>query len=268
MRPPLFAIPNEHGAWALWLGPFLAGWGVAWQSSWVLLWTFLGILFAFMARHPLMIAVRALSGRRKREDARPAFFWTSLYGLLALSCAAVLATQGFARLLLLALPAIPLLLWQIVLVTRKEERQMRIELVGTGVLALAAPAAHIAATGQWTRTALILWLLLWLYAAVSIVYVYVRLEQRRLKEVPEIPRRLAMGRAAMRAAAAALLLSAVAAITQLAPRYTPLPFVLLQLQVVSGIYRPAVGYRPQQLGYAQVAAMVVFIVLVVVVYRI
>ena len=268
MRVHPFAIPSEHGAWALWLGPFLAGWGVAWQSSRALLWTFAAILFAFMARHPLMIAVRAFSGRRKREDLRPALAWTFLYGVLAFAGAALLITLGEARLLLLAIPALPLLIWQMALVARKEERQLRIELVGTGVLALAAPAAHIAASGAWTRTALMLWLLLWIYAAVSIVYVYLRLEQRRLSEAPEIPDRLAMGSTAMRAAAAALVLAAIGVAARLLPRLAPLPFILLQLQVIVGTYRPAIGYRPQRVGFAQVGAMAFFVALIVLVYRI
>lgn len=264
----MFAIPNEHGAWALWIGPFLVGWGVAWQTATALLGVFLAVSFAIMARHPLMILVRSLSGRRKREDARPAAFWTALYLILAGLGGALLVWLGFARLLLLALPAVPLLIWQIVLVTRKAERQMRIELVGSGVLALAAPAAHIAATGQWTHLAVLLWLLMWLYSAVSIVYVYLRLQQLRLTEAPEAAERLVSGRMAMRVAAVALALVTAATLAKWLPRLAPLPFVLLQLQVISGTLKPAIGYKPHRLGFAQVGAMIAFVATTILVFRI
>ncbi|MFO7768743.1 MAG: YwiC-like family protein, partial [bacterium] len=101
MRARRFAIPHEHGAWALWLGPFLVGWGVAGGLSWPLLWTFLAVLFVFLARHPMMILVRALSGRRKREDAGPAAFWMSVYLVAALLFALLLVLSGHPLLLLL-----------------------------------------------------------------------------------------------------------------------------------------------------------------------
>lgn len=268
MRTRIFALPNEHGAWALWLGPFLAGWGAAGRTGPPLVWTFLAILFVFMARHPMTLLVRALSGRRRREDARPAALWTSIYLTTAAAWAGVLIAQGFARLLLLALPAIPLLFRQMMLVARKEERRMGIELAGAGVLALAAPAAHIAATGQWSLTALMLWLLLWLYAAVSVVYVHMRLAQRRLAEVPDPSERIAIGSTAMRAAAAALVVAALGALTRQVPPLTPLPFILLQLQVISGTLRPAIGYKVKRVGFSQVGATVAFVALIVFSYRV
>jgi len=55
---------------------------------------------------------------------------------------------------------------------------------------------------------------------------------------------------------------------RLLPRFAPLPFILLQLQVIVGTYRPAIGYRPQRVGFAQVGAMAFFVALIVLVYRI
>jgi hypothetical protein len=268
MGARIFAIPNEHGAWALWIGPFLVGWGVAWQTTPAVLAVFLAVGFVFMARHPMMIMVRALSGRRKREDARPAAQWTALYLVLAGLAGGLLVWLRYGPLLLLALPAVPLLIWQMVLVKRKAERQVGIELVGSGVLALAAPAAYTAATGQWTRLALMLWLLTWLYSAVSIVYVYLRLQQRKLVEAPETAERLELGRMALRFAAVALVLVTATTLAKLLPRFAPLPFVLLQLQVILGTINPAIGYKPNRLGFAQVGAMAVFVAVTILVFRI
>jgi hypothetical protein len=262
----VYAIPTEHGVWALWISPFLAGWGVASENSLGLLWTFLAIFFLFMARHPLLILVRALSGHRKSEDARPAAVWVGLYSITAGGFAILLIAADLASLLLLALPAIPFLAWQLVAVARRQERQMPLEIAGSGVLALAAPAAHVAASGTWTDTAFWLWILTWLYSIVSIVYVYLRLQQRQLKSSPDSTARFRMGKAAMRTAAAALLLVALLTIARQVPRFAPLPFVFAQLHVFWGAMAPAVGARPQRVGYAQVGAYAVFTLLLIVAY--
>ena len=258
-----FAIPSEHGAWALWIGPFLVGWGAAGRTTWPLMWTLLAILFTFMGRHPLMVFVRVLAGRRKREDARPAALWTAGYFTAAAGCAIALVAGGQARLLLLALPAVPLLAWQILLVTRKEERQLSVEVVGTGVLALAAPAAHVAATGQWTAFAAILWLLMWLYAVVSVFYIYLRLAQRRLTTLPAVTERLLMGRTAMRVGALALVAVSCASFFGALPRFTPLAWLLVQLQIIIGTLYPAIGYRPTTLGLKQVGATALFVAVLI-----
>jgi hypothetical protein len=265
MKAALFAIPREHGSWALWLGPFLAGWGVAEQSTLPLLWVFLAVLSVFLARHPLTILVRSMAGRRKREDARPAFIWSLIYLAAASLFALKLALSGFAPLLLLALPATALLIWQLALVARRQERQMPVEIIGSGVLALAAPASYIAATGTWSMMALWLWILTWLYSIVSIVYVYLRLEQRQLDETPDSDERLEMGRPAMRVAAAALLLVTLLTLTRQLPRFAPVPFVVTQIHVIWGVVSPAVGARPQRVGFAQVGAFILFVALLIIV---
>lgn len=266
MKAALFAIPKDHGSWALWLGPFLAGWGVAEQSTIPLLWVFLAILSVFLARHPLIILVRSLSGRRNHEDSRPALIWTLIYLTAATMFALLLVLSGFSLLLLLAIPALPLLVWQMALVVRREERKMSLEITGSGVLALAAPAAYIAATGTWSIMAFWLWILTWLYSIVSIVYVYLRLKQRLLDKTPDSYRKLEMGRSAMRTAAAALLLVTVLTLTGQLPRFAPLPFVIAQIHVIWGVVSPAIGARPQRVGFAQVGAFILFVILLILVY--
>jgi hypothetical protein len=267
MKKRYYAIPNEHGIWVLWLGPFLAGWGVAAQSSLALLWTFLAILFAFMAHHPLIILVRSLSGLRSRDDVRPSTIWTAQYLTVSAVFALLLALAGQALILLLVLPALVLLVWHLKLVARREERQMPVELVGSGILALAAPAAHIAATGTWTITALWLLLLTWLYSMVSIVYVYLRLRQRQLDDEPDLPDRLVMGRPAMRMAAAALLLVCIGTIMRQLPRFAPLPFLVTQIHVIWGTINPAIGMKPHRVGITQVIATGIFTALLIIAFR-
>jgi len=181
----------------MWLGPFAAGLGLAWRLGWAVLWTLLGVLLLFLARQPMIMLVKALSGRRSRDDVEPALIWLFIYGLLAVVPLIALVAAGRAALFWLALPALPPLAWQLWLVTRRAERHMTVELAGSGALALAAPAAYYAATGRLDSTALAVWLLCWCQSAAAIVYVYLRLEQRRMTAVPSRADQWARGKRAV-----------------------------------------------------------------------
>ena len=271
MRQINYAIPNEHGIWALWLSPFLIGWGVAGTGTAATLWTFGAILFAFLARHPLIILVKVRAGRRKQEDYRPAILWTAGYSLIATFFALLIVLSGEGLLLILLIPAIVLLIWHLRLVYRRKERQLPVELVGSGILAMAASAAHISSTGSWTETAGLLWLLTWGYAAVSIVYIYLRLDQRQIEEADKMDlsrsRRLNMGRSAMQIAAVALLLVTAGTYFRVLPRFAPLPFIITQVQVIAGTLRPAIGASPSRIGLVQVGAFLIFTTLTIWAFR-
>jgi len=149
-----YALPAEHGAWAMLLGPFAAGLGLAWRLDGAVPWALLGMLLLFLARQPMLILFKALSGRRPRSDVAPASIWLLIYGVLGLIPLLALVAQDRAALFWLILPALPPLAWQLWLVTRRAERQMSVELAGSGALALAAPVAYFAATGRYDSTAL------------------------------------------------------------------------------------------------------------------
>jgi len=263
-----FAIPSEHGAWAMWLGPFAVGLGVAWQFDPSILWTLWAMLLLFLARQPMIILAKALSGRRPREDAFPGLIWLAIYGGLAVVPVALLVGSGHFALFWLVFPALPALAWQLWLVTCRAERQMTVELAGSGALALAAPAAYYAATGHFDSVALSVWLLCWFQSAAAIVYVYLRLEQRRLSAIPARRQQWAMGwRAVMYHAfncSASIVLSAF----RILPPLVPLAFAAMLAIVIYGTFRPAAGVKPQVLGFAQVGAIVVFVVLLVLAYHV
>jgi hypothetical protein len=262
------AIPAEHGAWAMLLGPFAAGLGLAWKLNLAVLWALLGMLLMFLARQPMLILVKALSGRRSREDVQPALVWLVVYGGLALVPATLLIASDRAAMFWLVLPALPALVWQLWLVTRRAERQMTVELAGSGALALAAPAAYLAATGRFDLVALSAWLLCWLQSAAAIVYVYVRLEQRRMSAMPTRSQQWAMGQRAMLYHTFNFAVSLALSATRVLPPLVPLAFLAMLAEVVRGIFRPAVGAKPQVLGLSQVAVTVVFVMLLVLAYRV
>jgi hypothetical protein len=261
-----FAIPAEHGAWAMLLGPFAVGLGLARKLDLVVLWALLGVLLVFLARQPMIILVKALSGRRSREDARPALVWLMIYGSLALIPAALLIASDRAAMFWLVLPALPALVWQLWLVTRRAERQMTVELAGSGALALAAPAAYLAATGRFDVAALSAWLLCWFQSAAAIVYVYMRLEQRRMSAIPTRSQQWTMGRRAVLYHAFNLAASLTLSAAHVLPPLVPLAFAAMLAEAVRGTFRPAVGVKPKILGFSQVAVTVVFVILLAFAY--
>ena len=262
-----FAIPSEHGAWAMWLGPFVTGLGIAWRFNPSILWALLAMLLLFLARQPMIILAKAWSGRRSRDDALPALIWLAIYGGLAVIPVALLVESGRSALLWLALPALPALAWQLWLITRRAERQMTVELAGSGALALAAPAAYYAATGHFDFVALSTWLLCWLQSAAAIVYVYLRLEQRRLLAIPARQPQWAMGRCAVMYHIFNFAASVALSAFRILPPLVPLAFAAMLAEVIHGTFHPAVGVKPQVLGFAQVGATVIFVVLLVLAYH-
>lgn len=254
----IYVLPPEHGGWFLLLGPFLFGAIAAAQPNADLFVLLLFALASYIARQPLTLLVKALSGRRTKSDARPAFFALAATGALALLLLGVLIWRGYAFLLWLGIPAALVLAWQLWLVTQREERQFGIELVGAGMLALAAPAAYWVSVGSMTTTGWWLWLLAWLYAASSIVYVYLRLKQRRMKEMPARAEQWREGRRTLLYIGASIALTLALALLQFIPIWAPLAFALAGAHYVYGITHPCVGVKPARIGIEQSLATLLF----------
>ena len=126
---PLFrrhvALPAEHGSWILLLGPLAIGLAAAPGVSTPSLYVAIGALAGFLARQPVTLVVKAVTGRRSRGDLPAAWFWIIVYGAVAALMVAGLVMRGHAYVLLLALPGIPVLVWQLSLVARRAERRQR-----------------------------------------------------------------------------------------------------------------------------------------------
>ncbi len=263
------ALPNEHGAWVFLLSPLLIGLmaGIlrpgAQGSPLATALLVIAALSAFLLRQPVSIAVKAYRGRRSREDLPAALFWIVAYSLPGLAAVAGLAALGFGQLLLLAVPAVPVFAWHMVLVSRRaERRQLGVEVVASGVLALAAPAAYWVASGT---THLLgdplgwwLWLLAWLQSASSIVYAYLRLEQRVLKHRPTLPERLSLARRALLYTSFNLIFVGLLSGLGRLPPLLGVPYAVQWIETVWGTLRPACGMRPTAIGLRQLAVSGLF----------
>lgn len=263
------ALPGEHGAWVFILSPLLIGlfaggsWGIT------TLYLVVSSLAAFLVRQPVTIAIKAYSGRRSMRDLPAARFWMLVYGSLGLLALAGLIKMGFAYLLILALPGIPVFIWHLYLVSkRRERRQVGVEVVGSGVLALAAPAGYWVGVGEPDPLGWWLFGLVWLQSAASIVYAYLRLEQRELDTTPSISTRLAMGKRALLYTSFNVVISIILCTTTRLPILLPLPYILQWVETIWGTLRPAVGVKPTRIGLRQLVVSTAFTLVFIVIWAI
>ena len=264
--PSLFrrqiALPQDHGAWVFMLSPlaiglFAGGWGDA--SAYLVL----AAMAAFLLRQPVTTLVKVYSHRRPRRDLPAAWFWAGFYAILALVGVLGLAFAGHAYLVWLALPGIPVFLIHLRLVSRREERrQMGVELVGSGVLALAAPAAYWVGLGEADPAGWWLFGLTWLQSAASIVYAYLRLEQRELTTRPPEAVLLKMANRAFLYTAFNLFATLILSLFKILPPWIWLPYALQSAETLYGaVVQPAIGWKPTRIGVRQLIVSVLFTLL-------
>jgi hypothetical protein len=246
------------------IGIFSAG-----NWSFATIYLIIASLTAFLIRQPITIAVKAYSGRRARRELKTAWFWITVYGIVGAASLAALVYQGYVYLLYLAVPGILVFVWHLFLVSRRaERRQLGVELVGSGVLALSAPAAYWVGVGYPASTGWILFFLTWLQSAASIVYAYLRLEQRTLSKIPPISQMLISGWRALLYSSFNLGISIAFSVSGITPQWLFLPFALQWLETIHGIFRPAIGIKPTAIGIRQLIISSLFTVLFIIAWNI
>lgn len=170
--PPL---PREHGVWAWLLLPLVTGGAAVGSVSAPLVLLAAGSLAAFCVRAPLEQV------RRRPARRRVYLAWASLYAVAALLTLVPLLAY-YQRWALLPLGALGAAVALPALFSRGLRYRWRAqgELLVVGGLALLAPAAYHAATGEFDGQAAAVWLPPALYGAGSVFYVRMLLEQRRV----------------------------------------------------------------------------------------
>lgn len=263
-----YALPGEHGSWVFILSPLLIG--LCASGAWSIASAYLVIaaIAAFLLRQPLTIAVKVYSRRRPRQDLSPAWFWMCVYGLIGLLAVGGLISRGFTYLVILAIPGIPVFIWHLYLVSKRaERRQAGVEVVASGVLALTAPAAYWVGVGKPDPIGWWLFGLVWLQSAASIVYAYLRLEQRELKAWPDLHTRFQMARRALAYTSFNLIAVGSLSLTGVLPPLLPLPYLLQWGEAVWGSFRPAVGVKPTRIGVRQLIVSSLFTLLFILAWR-
>lgn len=266
------ALPQDHGSWVFILSPLLVGIFAGGDFSPATLNLIIAAMSAFLMRQPMTAAVKAYSGRRPKTDLPAARFWLLTYGIIAALALLGLIFEGFGYILYLAVPAAPVFAWHLWLVSKRaERRQAGVEVIATGVLSLAAPAAYWVGIREYDTVGWWLWALTWLQSAASIVYAYLRLGQRELEQEQASAKSRSgwrrMGSRAFMYTSFNLVLSIVLGLANLIPRFIFIPFLLQWLETVWGITNPAVGWKPTRIGIRQLVVSILWTILFIVFWR-
>jgi hypothetical protein len=259
------AIPQDHGSWVFILSPLLVGLFTGGAFTFASLNLVIAAMSAFMLRQPTITLIKIYSGRRAKDDLAAARFWFVVYAVIALLAVFELVLSGFAYLLYLAFPGALVFAWHLWLVSRREERrQVNVEIIATGVLSLSAPAAYWIGVGKYDPAGWWLWGLAWFQSAASIVYAYLRLEQRVQAKGPEGSGQWKMGwRAAVYTSfnlASVLILGLVSVL----PNLLFIPYLVQWLETMWGITHPATGWKPTRIGIRQMIVSVLWTVFFIV----
>jgi hypothetical protein len=259
------ALPQDHGSWVFILSPLFIGLFAGNNFTVDSLALTIAAMAAFLIRQPIAIAVKTLNGRRPHSEFRTALFWFLIYSTIILVSVAELVISGFGKVLFLAIPAAPIFGWHLYLVSkRRERRQVGIEILGTGLLAFAAPAAYWIGIGYYNPLGWLLWLLTWLQSAASIVYTYLRLEQRNLPKNPTNRKLWQMGLRTLACTTFNLVLAIALSLFRITPSFIFIPFLLQWSETLWGISHPAVGEKATRIGLRQLVVSILFTLLFIV----
>jgi hypothetical protein len=158
------ALPYEHGAWGFLLEPVAVGLLVAPSRAGVLV--AVGAIAAFLARHPLRMAVRDWVTHKRVPRTRTCVMLALGYGLVAIAALSLVGVKPLIPLVV----AVPLAFAQFVLDVRNRGRALPAELAGAIAAGWAASAIALAGSRP-VAVAIALWALLAARAVTSVFYV-------------------------------------------------------------------------------------------------
>ena len=264
------AIPQDHGAWVFILSPLLIGIFAGGKFTYATFNLIIAAMSAFMIRQPLTILVKIISGRRPKTDLPPARFWLLIYGIIAALALLGLVLEGYGFILLLAIPGIFVFIWHLWLVSKREERkQENIEIIATGVLSLTAPAAYWIGINAYNSLGWWLWALTWLQSSASIIYAYLKLEQRDWKSNPNRWNRFRLGWRVYLYTSFNLFVAILLGLgTGFLPRLIFIPFLLQWLESLWGIDHPSIGVKPTHIGIRQLIVSTLWTILFIIFWRV
>jgi len=262
------AIPQDHGSWIFILSPLLIGVFAGKSFTFTTFNMIVAAMAAFMLRQPAIILIKIVSNRRSRDELIPAYFWLIAYGVLGLLALAALILEGFGYIVYLAIPGVPIFAWHLWLVSKREERkQVNVEIIATGVLSLSAPAAYWVGIGQYSPHGWWLWILIWFQMTASIVYAYLRLDQRNQAKGSDGKGRWKMGWRSAAYTSFNLISILTLGLLTILPGLLFIPYLVQWTETMWGITHPAIGWKPTRIGIRQFVVSTIWTILFIVLWR-
>jgi len=256
------ALPQDHGSWVFLLSPLLIGIFAGDNFTIGSVYLIMASLAGFLIRQPISTIVKIYSRRSSQRDLKAAIFWSIVYALIGSLALLGLILQGFSYVMLLAIPGIPVFGWHLWLISHRSERkQSGVEIVASGVLALTAPAAYWVGVGRPENTGWLLFLLVWLQSAASIVYAYLRLEQRTLPNLPDLVTRMKMAQRALLYSTFNLVFVIFLVFIESISALLPLAYLIQWGETIYGAFYPSIGMKPTRIGIRQLIISSIFTIL-------
>ncbi len=258
-RKKRIALPYDHGAYALFLCPLAIGLLAGGQWHVACVYLVVASSAAFLMRQPLTVLAMIAGGRRNASDRPAALFWLVAYGAVAAAHVTGLVLRGFTYVLHLAVPGALVAGWHLLLVRRRaERRQMMLEVLASGVLALSAPAGMWVGSQRYDPLGWLLWVLVWAASATSIVHAYLRLEQRTRPVPPSIAKRLYDGRYGIAGATTHLVVVLVLGFAAVVSPWLGIAYAIQLADVLHGSLVPAFHRSPKSIGLHMLAVLILF----------
>lgn len=261
-------VPREHGAWGLLLVPLVTG-AVAIPGTanyGALAWFLLAAIALFWLRTPVESLVgTSVIRARTSEERRAAINAIGVFGAIA-SLALIALFWNFQHLALILIGAFAGLAFLTQVFLKKRARKYRAiaQLVGSVGLASTAASACYLRSGSLSLTALLLWVVNWLFAAEQIEFVQLRIQGAKLETPTE---RLLRGKAYVMTLSFVVTIIIVGSIGRLLPALTFFAFVPSLLR--SGIWFIS-SRKPldvHKLGWLELTNAVLFAILLMTAFR-
>lgn len=250
-------LPTEHGSWSLMLTPFVIGAGVAGKLPSPVWLCLIAVLALFLARQPITLWVRVRRGKGRRANGPAALFWSIILLVIGGLAGIGLLAMGRLQVLWLGLPAVGILIITLAITTWKGPRQLSTELIGVIGLALAAPAAYVAATGQLDLTAWLTWGVSAAHSVISVLYVRLRIDERHDRATYRQAMAVVAAHAFSLAAAVGLALGGVL------PPLLAIPVGLLLIRALYAAWRKPPLNDVKRFGFTEMGLALGFAALVI-----
>ena len=261
------AVPQDHGSWVFILSPLLIGLFAGGSFTYASFNLIVAAMAAFMLRQPATMLIKIMARRRSSDELPAARFWFGIYLFICLLSVLALVLEGFGYVTYLAVPGIVIFSWHLWLVSRRDERkQAGVEIVATGALSLAGPAAYWVGVGGYDPGGWWLWILVWMQTAASIVYAYLRLDQRILTQKPSPTEGWRLGFRAAMYTSFNLAASLALGIASILPMLIFVPYLIQWIETTWGIFHPAIGWKPTRIGVRQLIVSTLWTVLFILVW--
>jgi len=262
-------VPREHGAWGLLLVPLVTGAGaVSGIANYgVLTWFALAAIALFWLRTPVESLVgTSIIRARTVEERRTALNAVVIVGVIA-SLALIALFWNFQHLALALIGAIAGLAFLAQAILKKRARKYRAiaQIVGSVGLASTAASAYYLRSGSLSLTALLLWIVNWLFAAEQIEFVQLRIQGAKLETPTE---RVVRGKAYITTLSFVLIIIVSGSVVHLLPALTFVAFIPSLLRSSIWLTSSRKPLDVHKLGWLELTNAVLFAVLLITAFRV